>query len=119
MKYLGQNNPYKGLEKNFQQSVIRYLKLIGLFAVSVPNGGRRDVREAVSLKKQGVVSGCPDILVFDLNLAIELKVKRNKPTENQIEFMEKLDKCGWACVVAWNMEELISYLEELRKLTKF
>ena len=54
----------------------------------IPNGGRRDAKEAAHLKRQGVRAGVPDLCLpvprggFH-GLYIELKAGQNKPTAHQ------------------------------------
>lgn len=77
---------------------------------AIPNGGKRNVREAADLKRQGVRSGVPDICLAlpkgkYHGLYIELKVGRNKPSENQKEWLGKLSKVGYATAVCYGFEE--------------
>lgn len=52
-------------EDNLQRSVVATLALSPeLRAVAVPNGGKRNVREAARLRAQGVRAGVSDLLVF-------------------------------------------------------
>ena len=53
---------------------------------SVPNGGKRDKREANKLKATGTVPGIPDLVFFaeDLLVFFELKVGKNNLSDNQI-----------------------------------
>ncbi len=72
----------------------------------VPNGGRRDLKEAISLKRQGVKPGVPDIFLAYPNkgfngLFIELKSSTGKLTWAQAEMLERLSNVGyaaWVCV---------------------
>lgn len=112
MVTLGLDAPYEGRENKLQESVIRYLRIMNMFCIHVPNGGFRNKIEAFNLKRQGVLSGCPDILIFDRHIAIELKVKGNKVTENQKEFMSQLEEVGWFCIVAYNLECIINFFEK-------
>lgn len=73
--------------------------------VHIPNEGRRTPFERFKLKALGVMSGMPDVMIFDQNanrsgLAIELKVGYNKPTENQKSCLKRLSDRNWeACWV--------------------
>lgn len=85
-----------------------------LFAV--PNGGKRDARTAGRLKAAGVRAGVPDLLLPAVRwgfvpsgglrlihgLALELKAGKGKPTERQGEWMGRLRREGWLCVVVWD-----------------
>lgn len=125
---LGKKSPYVGKESKLQESVINFLRYSGYFAIHVPNGGSRNVIEATNLKKQGVMAGCPDILIFDnimdlpsmvifKGIAIELKVKGGKVSESQRIFIESLEKRGYLTVLSYNLIDLIDYFEKnIRRL---
>lgn len=83
---------------------------------AVPNGGKRDPKEAMYLKRSGVKAGVPD-MVFPKarhgyhGLYIELKVGRNKPTLNQEEWIEALNRNGYLAKVCWGREQAISLID--------
>lgn len=77
---------------------------------AVPNGGFRNPKTAAILKREGVLSGVPDVcLAVARNpyhgLYLELKVKGNKPTENQLAVMAALKEQGYCCEVVYSTEE--------------
>ena len=66
----------------------------------IPNGGKRDARTAIILKREGVKAGIPDICLPVSRkgyhgLYIELKVGKNKPTEKQKKWIEILNQQGY------------------------
>lgn len=76
-------------EAQEQEAVIEWCdwKHIPIFAI--PNGGKRDAREAAHMKRQGVRAGVPDLCVPVARggfhgLYIEMKVGKNKPTDKQL-----------------------------------
>lgn len=81
-----------------------------LFAI--PNGGKRGLLTAIRLKREGVVSGVPDLM---LSLArnewhgfyIEMKVGKNKLTENQEKFFQHAKKNGYKCEVITSLDQFI------------
>lgn len=86
----------------------------------VPNGGKRDARTAMVLKRQGVKAGVPDLCLPVSRggyhgLYIELKVGKNKPTDHQREWLSDLRQQGYAAVVCYGWENaaetLADYLE--------
>jgi hypothetical protein len=98
--------------------------------VHIPNGGTRNIREAVELKAQGVKAGVPDLMLAypvrqhwdQLNsdgsyhgLFLEMKVKPNKVSPEQIAWIENLIINGYYCKVCYSWIEardtLIAYLE--------
>lgn len=93
----------------------------------VPNGGRRDGREAASLKKQGVKAGVPDLILPSAHggycgLFIELKVGKNKTTEKQNKWIEKLKKQGYFVSVCYGWREasdvISSYLDQPKSVCR-
>lgn len=87
----------------------------------VPNGGKREKREAVSLKKEGVKAGVPDLILpvargEYFGLYIELKVGRNKPSAHQLEWIENLKEQGYFVKVCYGWieasETITNYLEQ-------
>lgn len=75
----------------------------------IPNGGRRDAKEAAHLKRQGVRAGVPDLCLpvprggFH-GLYIELKAGQNKPTEKQKGWLDALTKQGYATAVCYGWQ---------------
>ena len=99
------------LEDNLQIQVFNYLRYKypkALFHHS-PNGGKRNALEGAKFKRMGVLAGVPDVLIFNNNysyngLAIELKIKPNKPTKNQLEVMEQFRKVGYQVEVCYDFD---------------
>ena len=106
---------YDGREDDLQQICATYLNLHPkAFYCHVPNGGKRNAREAAKFKRMGVKAGIPDLLIFNASaindiyyrgLAIELKVKGGKVRDNQIERLESFKKCGWFVAICWSFDE--------------
>lgn len=94
----------------------RYLNIY-----AVPNGGLRNIRVAVKLKKEGVRSGVLDINIdwpsggFN-GLRIEMKVGRNKPTDNQKEWIKRYNRAGFKTEVCYSFDEAIKVTENYFKL---
>ena len=85
----------------------------------VPNGGKRNASEAAHLKKQGVKAGVPDLFLPVARggfhgLFIEMKVGKNKPTENQEKWIENLIRQKYSVCVCYSSIEaydtIINYL---------
>lgn len=92
---------YKGLEMIFH----------------IPNGGTRNKIEASNLKKQGVRAGVPDLFLpvpkGNYNgLFIELKYGKNKATENQKEWIYKLNNQGYLAVICNGFDEAKNIIEK-------
>ena len=103
--------PYEGKEDDLQQICARYLAYSpDIFYCHVPNGGKRNAREAAKFKRMGVRAGIPDLLIFNPSghyngLAIELKVKGGKVRPSQKEALERLNRLGWCTKVVYSFDQ--------------
>ena len=92
----------------------RYPELDLLF--HIPNGGRRDAKEAANLKRQGVKPGVPDLFLpvsrgQHHGLFIELKRKDGgRLSENQKRWLHLLQRQGYAAVVCHGAKEAVNVL---------
>jgi hypothetical protein len=87
-----------------------------------PNEGKRSFRTAGSLRAQGMKAGVPDVLIFlppprggYVGVAIELKRlpehgTKPRATEEQLERMRALARCGWFCIVCWGADAAVRVL---------
>lgn len=94
-----------------RDSDIRYDAII-----HVANERKATVGQHNKLKRKGVKPGVFDVLCFSpteryRGLAVELKIKPNKLTENQIKFGQMLFGFGWCVKIAWSGDELIDIVE--------
>lgn len=83
---------------------------------SIPNGGKRNAREASRLKQEGALAGVSDIFLPVARggyhgLYIELKVKGGKPSDNQKWWIEQTSKQGYYSVVCWGWVEAKEVIE--------
>jgi hypothetical protein len=79
----------------------------------VPNGGKRDPREGARFKKMGVKAGVVDnhFLMPDGKLAvIELKIRPNKPTDEQHQFLAAVITTSGMGAVAYSLDEVLTTL---------
>ena len=114
-------------EAGAQEALFQWLNLISSrypeagLAFHIPNGGKRNASEAAHLKRQGVKAGVPDIFLPAAHggyfgLFIEMKVGKNRATENQKKWLEDLTKQGYKAVVCYGWEaakdEIEAYLKQ-------
>lgn len=104
-KRLYSNNYERFLSKEdkLQNAVMSYIQMQypSEFVIHVPNEGKRTPFERFKFKYLGGKAGVPDILCFATRggysgLAIELKVGYNKPTEKQLECLDRLEAGNWS-----------------------
>jgi hypothetical protein len=115
----------KGIESSHQEALFQWLKhnpLLDAVTWHIPNGGKRDAKEAVKFKRMGVKAGVPDIfMAIPSNsfhgMFIELKANKNKLTKNQVEMIKRLEGNGYYVVTCYSWDEarkeILSYLNDL------
>ncbi len=101
-------------------AVCRFPELRWLY--HIPNGGTRNMQEAVKLKRMGVKSGVSDIhLPFPHGkyhgLYIEMKYGRNTATQEQVEFMCDMKEAGHFVAVYHDAQSAISLIEQYINLS--
>jgi hypothetical protein len=95
-------------------------KPISYYLFAIPNGGKRNAREAARLKRMGVRAGIPDYFLHVMRhseencsiwqtpcggMWLELKAQRADgynpgPTDLQLEQLTRLKLCGYHSIVA-------------------
>lgn len=87
---------------------------------AIPNGGQRNIIVASKLKEEGVLAGVPDLCIPIARksyhgLYIELKVGKNKLTENQKEVISRLVDNGYKCYTCWTLTGFIEIVNNYLK----
>jgi len=90
---------------------------------SIPNGGKRNIREATRLKKEGALAGVSDTFLPVARggyhgLYIELKVKGGSVSQSQKWWIEETTKQGYLAVVCFGWQEASEVIKgylEMRK----
>lgn len=87
----------------------------------VPNEGKRSRVAGARLKQSGLKPGVPDVCLPVahgpyIGLYIELKVKPNKPTDNQKHWLRALRSAGHCTAVCYGWEEAKNLIEKYLKL---
>lgn len=109
---------YLGPEDLLQKAVMDYLKLQYSKAIFFHpiNEGKRTKFEQYKAKILGISSGVPDVMIFNNGgLAIELKVGKNRPTQNQIKWMADLESVGWICHVCYGFDSAKVLIDKFLK----
>ncbi|NDV94842.1 VRR-NUC domain-containing protein [Dysgonomonas sp. 521] len=115
-------------EDNIQEAFFSTARMIFpkldklLFAV--PNGGKRDKKEAARFKRQGVVPGVSDILCLVSNnthtmLCLETKTEEGTQSEEQIKFQKQIEAAGGLYLIYRNAAEGIELLKEYLSTTNY
>jgi hypothetical protein len=79
----------------------------------IPNERRCSIQRRITLSKCGVRAGVPDLFFPISNgthhgLFIEMKVKPNKPSPVQLEWIQRLTSLNYMAVVAYSADEAIN-----------
>ena len=98
-------------ESELQRACVRWFRLQypGVLFFHIPNGGKRNAREAARFKAEGVVPGIPDLFLAEARhgfhgLFIEMKAGKNRPTPEQADAMQMLSASGYLCAVCYTFE---------------
>lgn len=115
--------PNIGLERHHQKRVAQYLNMRKLLWCHLPNEGKRSLLANVELKRQGLLAGMPDNLIFTpcpafpqaRGVAFELKRedKSASPTILQLKRLDDLKKVDW--ITGWfrGSDDAIKWIKEL------
>ena len=93
----------------------RHPQLKWIFAV--PNGGHRNVIVAAKLKREGVKKGiadicCPVPMNGKHGLWIELKIKPNRLSPEQHDFLVAMIQNDYETQVCWSCDEVLEAIEK-------
>lgn len=99
-------------ESDLQKNCVKWFRFAypQFIIFSIPNGGSRNVIEAVRLKDEGVLAGVSDLFIPKPTrtfggLFIEMKAPGGKVSEAQKSFMIKMLSLGYECKVCHSFDE--------------
>ena len=101
-------------------AVATYLDYLGVLWFHCPNEIHAKPQYMVKRKRLGVKSGVPDVCILEPNkdyygLFIELKVGYNKPSENQLNWLSKLNHRNFMTVVCYSLDEVKDIVNDYMK----
>ncbi len=118
MKEYGKEDKHEGKESALQSSCYKMVKRIkgSPLVFHVPNQRQQSSIRGGIWKAQGVVAGIPDLVIPHARggyngLAVELKVKGGRLTDDQKMVIDRFEKEGWKTALVWSrngMKELIT-----------
>lgn len=106
----------KILQRHILTALFRGYRISVFF--HVPNGGKRNLREARELKLSGVLAGVSDLIVVRPQGRtgwIEVKDKGKKPSKVQVEFAEKLAVLGHRVHLVDCIEQIMPIIEQWKR----
>jgi hypothetical protein len=79
---------------------------------SVPNGGTRNIREAILLKATGLTAGVSDLIVIKQNevIFVEVKTEVGKQSKDQKAFEQKVNNLGFKYFLVRSLDEFIKII---------
>lgn len=103
-------------EAKEQQVVVEYCRVRHIPIFAIPNGGKRNAKEAYYMKLSGVTAGVPDLCVRKARrgyhaLFIEMKYGNNKLTAEQKQTIAELNEDGYLARVCYSAEEAIKLID--------
>lgn len=102
-------------ESDMQQQCVNWFRnnYPSLILFAIPNGGRRNVREAARLKKEGVLAGVADLfLAYPKGqfhgLFIEMKSQKGVLQNTQKDFKYNVENQGYAYTICKSLDDFKS-----------
>ncbi|MFV7791262.1 VRR-NUC domain-containing protein [Aliarcobacter lanthieri] len=115
------SNPIIPTEHQEQSLVIQYCNLKKIPIFHIPNGSYKSLTARIKSKKEGLVSGIPDLMIPVAKgnyhgLFIEMKrVKNSKVSVQQLKWIELLNKQGYKAIVCYGSKQAIEEIEDYIK----
>ena len=81
--------------------------------VAIPNAGKRTQWAAMQAKREGLAKGFPDVLCFWKGpgvAAIEFKAAKGRLSEDQAEWIARLDEMGVPVTVSRDADDAVEFL---------
>lgn len=113
----------KHLEDDLQRTVVQTVaytmryqgRPLTDWLYAVPNGGKRNPREAARLKAQGVKAGVNDLVLPIASggfggLYLELKIGKNTLTDSQLDFHQRAREGGQCVATCWTLDQAVQVI---------
>ncbi len=102
-------------EKDTQKAILDYLNTIGAVAIKIYNGGIFNPKNQRYFFPYQNQYGVSDIIACYKGkfIAIEVKSPGRKPTEFQLEFLERVKKSGGVAIWTDNIDDAINTLSSI------
>ena len=99
-------------EKSIEVSILEWLKLKGIFAWKVENGGVYNQKRGVHIFSRTRTPGVADIIgIYNGKaLAIEVKSEKGRLSDQQKDFLNRFELEGGIVIVARSIEDVSSGL---------
>ena len=81
---------------------------------AIPNGGSRNLFEAVRMKREGVLAGMPDLVIClpkGVTVWVEMKAAKGRISPHQTEIHSRLRILGHLLIVAHSADDALKQLK--------
>lgn len=100
-------------EDKIQAKIVKYLRIHNdkCIVFHVPNGGSRNIVEAVKFKRIGVLAGVADLVVLlpdSRCVFLEVKTGAGRQSDSQKMFEKQVEKFGFEYYVVRSVEDVIN-----------
>ena len=112
-------------EYELQKGICKYLDLNNvLYCGSMGGNYQPHFSVRMRAKKSGYKKGFPDLFIYEISriedtiyagLAIELKTKKGRPSKEQIEWMNNLNKRGYMATICTGIDEALETINKYLK----
>lgn len=107
-------------EEREQTFVVSWCEIKHIPVFAIPNGGKRNPKEAAFMKAAGVKAGVPDLMMPIPSgkyhgLFIEMKYGKNKPTAEQLSWHALLRRNGYAVAVCYGGDAAVKTITDYLK----
>lgn len=101
-------------EATIQRAILARLRLAGVLAVHIPNGGRRSAVTGRHLKADGMRPGFPDLICYQhgRHALLEVKAPGGRLSPAQREMHGELGRHAFPVAVVTSQEEAVEALRE-------
>lgn len=88
--------------------------------LAIPNAAKRSWLTGKAMKQEGLSAGFPDIAILIPTRSfagafLELKVGKNRPTQDQRVWLQRLRRQGYAAAVLWGADAAIDWTVQYLK----
>ncbi len=101
----------KNIEDIIQQKIVRYCHMNSIKVIGSAGGLKLPIGQAAKAKRMGIiVKGYPDLFFPELKMFIELKRKEGRPSKEQKEWKECLEKTGYKVFITYGLKETVEVI---------
>lgn len=106
-------------ESQFQQAIVKYLRIMNIFCFSVPNGQKLKITQAIKAKNEGLTAGVSDLIILLPNgktVFVEIKNPNGKgrQSDSQKQFEQKVKSLGFEYYIWSSWKQVEAFVDGLK-----